>query len=245
MINNIIIDGLVDNLELKSTNVLIGANGAGKTRLLKEIAKEFNAKYYDFNSKDGFHEDVISILYHMYENNFDGYQNIIKTIQLIIKDVIGFQFKTFKTNALLHLPRVYNNNYVTGMSCIKKGNVILEPYNLSDGELKFINLVTLIMGVAPSMRLIEVMCFDNPDVGLHPYAINLLGALIDSTNTQYVIATHSNNLIDEFNIDDIIVVENENNKPTYTRLHEKDYENWLKEYSVSELWYKNVLGGRP
>jgi len=235
MINNITIDGLVDNLELKSTNVLIGANGAGKTRLLKEIAKGFNAKYYDFNSKDGFHEDVVSILYHMYENNFDGYQNIIKTIQLIIKDFIGFQFKI---NALSHLPRI------TGMSCIKKGNVILEPYNLSDGELKFINLVTLIMGVAPLMRLIEVMCFDNPDVGLHPYAINLLGALIDSTNTQYVIATHSGNLIDEFSIDDIIVVKNENNKPTYTRLHEKDYENWLKEYTVSELWYMNVLGGR-
>jgi predicted ATPase len=243
MINNITIDGLVDNLELKSTNVLIGANGAGKTRLLKEIAKGFNAKYYDFNSKDGFHENVISILYYMYKNNFDGYQNIIKTIQLIIKDFIGFQFKTFETN---HLPRVYSNSYATRMSCIKKNNVILEPYNLSDGELKFINLVTIIMGLAPSMRLIEVMCFDNLDVGLHPYAINLLGALIDSTNThQYVIATHSSNLIDEFNIDDIIVVENENNKPTYIRLNAKDYENWLKEYSVSELWYKNVLGGRP
>jgi predicted ATPase len=240
MINNITVDGLVDNLELKSTNVLIGANGAGKTRLLKEIAKEFNAKYYDFNSKGKFHEDVVNILWHMYKNNFDGYQDIIKTIQLIIKDFINFQFKTSKINASLHSPR-----FLTGMSCIKKSNVILEPYNLSDGELKFINLVTLIMGVSPSRRLLKVMCFDNPDVGLHPYAINLLGALINSTNTQYVIATHSSNLIDEFNIDDIIVVENKNNKLKYTRLHEKDYEHWLKEYTVSELWYKNVLGGTP
>jgi predicted ATPase len=240
MINNITIKGLVDNLELKSINVLIGANGAGKTRLLKKIAKEFNTKYYDFNSKDGFHEDVVSILCYMYKNNFDGYQNIIKTIQLIIKDFIGFQFRTFKANALSRIAIVTGISYI-----IKKGNVILEPYNLSDGELKFINLVILIMGITPSMKLIKVMCFDNPDVGLHPYAINLLGALIDSTNRQYVIATHSSNLIDEFSIDDIIVVENQNNKPTYTRLHEKDYENWLKEYTVSELWNKNVLGGRP
>jgi predicted ATPase len=233
MINNITINRLVNNLKLNNINVLIGANGSGKSLLLKEIGNDFNARYYDLSFNNKINESVKYALYHIYQTNIDLYQLMVKTIQLNITDFIGFEFKEI--------------DCVISLFCIKKWTNIPQPINnLSDGELRFINLVILInsWNLDPHVK---TLCLDNPELGLHPYAINVLGALLHSVsdNIQIIISTQSVTLLNEFDIDDIIVVENKDGKPEYKRLNAKDYENWLKEYSVSELWYKNVLGGRP
>lgn len=112
---------------------------------------------------------------------------------------------------------------------------------LSDGSLRFICLVTALMQPDPPSTII----IDEPELGLHPYAIHLLGALLRSATQrmQVIVATQSTLLLDEFDVDDLIVVELENGVSVFKRLEEDNFQEWLKDFSVGELWSKNVLGG--
>lgn len=119
----------------------------------------------------------------------------------------------------------------------------LWPSQLSDGSIRFICLVTVLLQPDPPTTII----IDEPELGLHPYAITLLGALIRSASlrTQVIVSTQSVPLLNEFEIDDLIVVERENGGSVFKRLDEQDFSSWLEDYSIGELWEKNVLGGRP
>jgi predicted ATPase len=88
---------------------------------------------------------------------------------------------------------------------------------------------------------------DEPELGLHPLAISLLGNLLKSaaTRMQVIVSTQSVPLLNEFSLDDIIVVERENGESKFKRLVEADFTDWLQDYTIGELWEKNVLGGRP
>lgn len=93
----------------------------------------------------------------------------------------------------------------------------------------------------------STIIIDEPELGLHPYAITLLGALVRSAakRTQVIISTQSVPLLNEFEIDDLIVVEREQSASVFKRLEESDFGRWLDDYTIGELWEKNVLGGRP
>jgi predicted ATPase len=82
---------------------------------------------------------------------------------------------------------------------------------------------------------------------LHPYAINIIDGLINSIshNIQVILATQSSLLIDCFDPKDIIVVERRNRQSYFSRLDDSNRQEWLDEYSLSELWNKNIIGGRP
>ena len=66
-----------------------------------------------------------------------------------------------------------------------------------------------------------------------------------STKIQVIVATQSMPLVDCFDPEDIVVVEREGRRSTFRRLESEALSNWLDDYSLSELWEKNVLGGRP
>ncbi len=116
------------------------------------------------------------------------------------------------------------------------------PSQLSDGSIRFICLVTALSQPDPPSTII----IDEPELGLHPYAMTLLGALMRSASArmQIIIATQSVPLLNEFSIDDLIVVERREGVSVFNRLDESEFEMWLEDYSIGELWEKNVLGGR-
>ena len=119
-----------------------------------------------------------------------------------------------------------------------------EPFmadQLSDGSLRFICLVTALKQPDPPRTII----FDEPELGLHPYALTLLGSLLESApdDMQIIVATQSVSLVNEFSIDNLLVVELENGVSTFKRLDESQFNYWLEDFSVGELWDKNVLGG--
>lgn len=104
-------------------------------------------------------------------------------------------------------------------------------------------LTTLLM----QPDLPSTIIIDEPELGLHPFAISKLAALIQSasTRTQVIISTQSINLLDQFEADDVIVVEREDNQTVFKRQNTASLNDWLQDYSLGELWDKNVLGGRP
>jgi len=63
--------------------------------------------------------------------------------------------------------------------------------------------------------------------------------------TQVIVATQSPAFIDQFAIDDIVVVNRKGGASQFSRLQEKDFTQWLEDYSVGELWSKNVITGGP
>ncbi len=120
------------------------------------------------------------------------------------------------------------------------------PHMISDGALRFMALCTLLL--QPDESLPRVMVIDEPELGLHPYAINVLGGLIRkaSRRCQVIVATQSPGLLDQFEAEDVVVVERKEEATVFRRLPgEEALGEWLKEYSLGELWEKNVLGGGP
>ena len=115
---------------------------------------------------------------------------------------------------------------------------------LSDGTLRFICLATLLLQPdLPSLVLI-----DEPELGLHPAAINVLSALLQSaaTRTQLIVATQSVTLINRLTPDQVWVVDRgDEGESEFRHLKGDDMSSWLEDYSLGDLWEKNILGGRP
>ncbi len=115
----------------------------------------------------------------------------------------------------------------------------------SDGSLRFFALTTL-LNLPPEM-LTDVIFLDEPELGLHPAAMTLVGGMIQAFgyDRQVIVATQSPLLVDTFSLNEIIVLELQDGETKIRRLDPDEYQNWLKEYTTGELWQKNLLGGRP
>jgi predicted ATPase len=115
----------------------------------------------------------------------------------------------------------------------------------ADGMLRAMALAALLL--QPPAGLPRVIILDEPELGLHPYAISVLGGMVRkaATHTQVILATQSVVLLDEFDPADVIVVDRVGSQSTFNRVDATQLAAWLDDYSLSELWEKNVLGGRP
>ena len=115
----------------------------------------------------------------------------------------------------------------------------------SDGSLRFFALVTLLN--LPAEMLPEVIFLDEPELGLHPTALALVAEMIKSlaNERQIIVATQSPLLVDEFGLDEIIVLELQDGRTEAHRFDEDEYRHWLDEYTTGELWQKNLLRGQP
>lgn len=120
-------------------------------------------------------------------------------------------------------------------------------YNFSDGTLRFIALATLLLQPTPPKTII----IDEPELGLHPFAIKKLAALITkvSENSQVIVSTQSVTFLNEFTPNDIIVVDRVNVDgqmvSQFKRFKEEELDKWLEGYSMGEIWEKNLIGGKP
>ncbi len=126
-------------------------------------------------------------------------------------------------------------------------DTLFGPHQFSDGTLRFIALATLLL--QPEDELPKVIVIDEPELGLHPNAIAVLAALIHkaSHHSQLIVATQSVTLLDQFDPEEIIVVERDrvHNATEFRRLDAPSLTGWLEEYTLGDLWRKNVIGGGP
>jgi predicted ATPase len=114
---------------------------------------------------------------------------------------------------------------------------------MSDGTLRFVCLATLLL----QPDLPELVVLDEPELGLHPFAIVQLADLLRqaSTRSQVLLATQSVTLVSQFELADLIVAERRDGASEFSRPDPEPLAQWLAEYSLGELWEKNLLGGRP
>ena len=115
----------------------------------------------------------------------------------------------------------------------------------SDGTLRFIAMAALLL--QPQELRPTVILIDEPELGMHPYAITLLASLIKqaSAASQIIVSTQSSLLLDHFEPEDALVADRVNGATELTRLNSADLEEWLEDYSLGQLWEKNEIGGRP
>ncbi len=116
----------------------------------------------------------------------------------------------------------------------------------SDGSLRFFALVTL-LNLPPEM-LPSIILLDEPELGLHPAAISLIGGMIRSLSTerQIILATQSPLLVSSFDLDEIVVLDIQDGRTKFTKHGPGDYQRWLDDsFTTGDLWQKNLLGGRP
>ena len=176
--------------------------------------------------------NIAPVLLRLREDDNQCYQRIVDTIRLILPFFSDFELEPQNGYLLLNW-RERNSDRVFSVS------------QASDGMLRVIALVTLLL--QPERDLPDVLILDEPELGLHPYAITIVGGLIRAaaTRIQVIVATQSLPLVDCFEPTDIVVVEREGRSSSFRRLEIDALKEWLEDYSLSELWEKNVIGGRP
>lgn len=183
--------------------------------------------------------NLAAFLYRIKEDFPENYQSIISYVRLAVPQFYDFLLEPNKAG-----------NIMLKWTDNSASDYIFLPNQFSDGSIRFIALTTLLM--QPEETMPNVIIIDEPELGLHPYAITQLAEMIKeaSNRVQIIVATQSPYLIDEFDANNIVVVESiKNGKGKYhtqlKRLDSKELADWLENYTISELWDKNIIGGRP
>ena len=180
-------------------------------------------------------KNLAAFLYLLKQKHQKSYDLVRKTIQQVAPFFDDFQLEPLALNPStikLEWRHVGTDDYFDASS-------------FSDGTLRFIALTTLFL--QPVELRPSVILVDEPELGLHPYAIELLASLIKqaSKETQVIAATQSSLLLDQFDPEDVLVADRVDGATTIKRLEPEPLAEWLKEYSLGQLWEKGELAGRP
>jgi predicted ATPase len=176
--------------------------------------------------------NLASFLFRLMRARAPYYQRIVSAIREVAPFFADFELEPSDNRILLQWRE-------------RNSDILFGPHQASDGSLRLFALLALLL--QPEDELPSVVILDEPELGLHPYAINVLAGLLQgvATHTQIVLATQSTTLINYFAPEDIIVVDRPDRDSRFRRLDNASLEEWLAEYSLAELWEKNVIGGRP
>jgi predicted ATPase len=190
----------------------------------------------DLSDNEVFRPDAANLAAFLYllRNTYSShYQRIVETIRLVAPFFDDFILR----------PTPENQNKIRLEWREKQSDDYFDASYFSDGTLRFICLATLLL----QPQLPSLVIIDEPELGLHPYAINLLADMLHSaaTKTQVIVSTQSVPLVNQFLPEDVIVVDREDNQSVFRRLKSEELEEWLEQYGLGELWEKNVIGGRP
>jgi predicted ATPase len=179
--------------------------------------------------------NLAAILYAYREKYPIVYKRIVSTIRKIMLEFDGFDLEPSRLNP--------NDIFLNWR---KRGrDYLFGPHQISDGTLRAMAIVTLFL--QPESDLPNVIILDEPELGLHPHALEIVAGLMRavSSKTQVIVATQSQTFLNNFATEEIVTVESYNNQSIFRRLEPQKLKDWLEDYSIGELWQRNVLGGGP
>lgn len=221
----------------------------GTISTIKNIMKKWN--FYQFHDTTGdafirgsFHKDDCNILksdggnlaafLYMLQNRFPkDFADIVYTFKQIAPYVENLVVEEDYSSPYVRIK--WNEDNLKGYS--------FDVSQMSDGTLRALGLITLLLQPTKPTTI----CIDEPELGLHPAAIEIICDLIKiaSETTQIIISTQSTNLVDCFDAEDVIVVNHTPNGSLFERLEHEKYKFWLEEFTISQTWATNIFGGRP
>jgi predicted ATPase len=178
--------------------------------------------------------NIAAFLLRMREEDAARYQRIRETIQLIAP---------FFDDFLLE-PQRKGDNELVRLEWRQKGSSFpMQPWQFSDGTIRFICLATALMQPRPPSTVLV----DEPELGLHPFAIGLLAALFHEASeaTQLLVSTQSPGLLDHFEPEQVLIVERAEGASLFRRLERSALEQWLEDYSLGELVQKDIIESGP
>jgi len=202
----------------------------GASALVKQV--------HGINDNEALREDarnLAAFLYRLKQHHPEHYQRIVKAVRLVAPFFGDF-----------HLRPTVENKEKIQLEWVEQGqDTLFTASALSDGTLRFICLATVLL--QPEDFQPAAILIDEPELGLHPYAINVLAGLMKAASQrhQLLVSTQSVELVNQFDAEDLIVVDKAGPASTLRRLEVESLREWLSDYSLGELWKKNLLGGRP
>ena len=177
--------------------------------------------------------NLAAFLYWMKLNHATEYRHVVEHVQLVAPFFEDFILEPSRNNA----------NKIKLEWKQKESDAYFDGYSLSDGTLRFICLAVLLLQPSlPSLILV-----DEPELGLHPFAITILAEMFEAAarRSQVMLATQSVTLLNQFAPEAVIIADHDRRRTCFRRLTEQDLSGWVDDYSVGDLWEKNVIGGRP
>lgn len=193
-------------------------------------------KVWDIHDNQYFRTDASNLaafLYFLKERHAQHYENIRDNVRQVAPFFNDFSLRPDRTN-----PSKIRLEWRE-----KESDYPFLAHHLSDGTLRFICLSTLLLQPNPP----ETVLIDEPELGLHPYAITVLASMFKAaaTSTQVIVSTQSVPLVNQFGPQDVVVVDKTGRESTFRRLVQDEMQEWLEDYGLGDLWEKNLLGGRP
>ncbi len=181
--------------------------------------------------------NLAPFLYKIREQNSKYYSRIVNYIRQVAPFFDNFILEPSKDSIQLKFKE-------------KNSDLELGSFRLSDGTVRFMALATLLL--QPKESLPKIIIIDEPELGLHPMAIDILSEMLNiaSRNSQIFLTTQSERLIDHFEPKNIIVIERKQDDSDryysdFKKLDNEELEEWIQEYNLSEIWNSNIIGGRP
>jgi len=178
--------------------------------------------------------NLASLLLFLLQNHTGTYADIRRTLNLLLPWFDDFVLEPEGRKGILLRWR-----------SSAKGRQEFGPSQLSDGSLRIMALVTLLM--LPESLLPSAIILDEPELGLHPAAETVIAGLIKdaSQRCQILISTQSATFLDQFSPTDVLVVENEEGESRFISQSDESLGPWLERYTLGQIWCKNLMGGRP
>lgn len=176
--------------------------------------------------------NLAAVLYHMERKDRTRYERICRYIRRILPGFDHFDMEEYHDKVSLRWKADWSEH-------------TFGAHLTSDGSLRTFALVTLLN--MPAERLPDIILLDEPELGLHPAAVTLLGSMMRSLSErkQVIVATQSPTLVNAFDLEQVIVLELNEGRTEVRRYDPDEYRYWLDDYATGELWEKNLIGGRP
>jgi predicted ATPase len=179
--------------------------------------------------------NLAAFLYGLRQSQRPYYRRIVSALQQVAPFFEDFDLSPLKTDA----------NSILLNWRDRDSTQLFGPHQLSDGTLRTMALVALL--AQPESELPSVIVIDEPEIGLHPYALEVVAELLKSASVHctVVLATQSVGLVNQFAPEDIVTVTREKAQSKFERQNSQSLAVWLEDYAIGEIWERNLIGGTP